>query len=88
MKVKEDSRKKFIDCHNGKCAKDVVVIKHNDVMYTVVYDKPLCKNDHKLRVYWNDDQWGHSHEVTHPFNFDDSDVSQVAHHAKVLGDAQ
>ena len=80
--------KRIIDCNQGRCAKDIAVIEHNNVVYTVVYYKPLHAADQKLIVYWNNNnKWGYSYEVAHPFKFDNSDLSQVANHAKVLGDA-
>lgn len=66
MKVK----KVFEQTHvMGKCAKQVVTIWHENVIYTVVCDKSQHKSTltpKQLRVYWNegkceDDGWGQNY---------------------------
>lgn len=48
-----EKRFKAVESVNGKCAKELLTVEHNNVIYTVVYDKLAYKPDQKLRIYWN-----------------------------------
>lgn len=85
MKVK----KVFDPTHvEGKCAKQVVTMLYEGVVYTVVCDKSEYKTKltpNKLRVYWNegtdeDTGWGQHFEIQAPDHHRD-DIVLLAEHA-------
>jgi len=91
--------KKFKQTHvEGKCAKKLVTISHEDVIYTVVCDKSQYKTHFtpkQLRIYWDEGKdaesgWGQSFvvKIGVPFVHDDSEAANVGQFAlTILGDA-